>query len=173
METKVTIKAFISDNYEKLQKIAKRELRKKQYHLFDEDIFHDTLYKCMTQLDDTLLTQDEIIAYFTRAIQVNIVRDSLYAYNTLRSNEDFSEIDEPITFASCIAEIDYKHILEDIKETFDIEHQVVFRMWAEGFTVKEINKELKIKTARYKVDKLKEWVKTKYKELEVEYSKFI
>ena len=170
METTVTIKAFISTNYDKLKEIAKRELRKKQCQFFDEDIFHDTLYKCIVQLSDTLMTNEEIISYFTRAIQINIVRDSMYAYNSLRSNEELTENDEPLTFSSCMAEIDYKRILDDIKTTFDIEHQVIFRMWAEGFTIKEINKELKIKTARYKVDKLKEWVKNKYKELEIIYS---
>lgn len=170
METKVTIKDFISKNYHKLQKIAKREMRKKQSHLFDEDMFHDTLYKCMTQLDDTLLTTDEIIAYFTRAIQINIVRESLYACNKLKSDEEYTEDDEPIITNSCIPSIDYKNILDNIKNTFDLEYQVVFRMWSEGYTVKEINDELKIKTARYKIDKIKEWLSREYKELKKFYS---
>ena len=172
METTTTIRNYCSINYDKLATIAKRELIKKQYHLFDEDIFHDTLYKCIVQLDDILLTEDEILAYFTKAMQINILRNGIYAYNALRSDDDISSTEEPITFSICISAIDYKIILDDIKKTFDLEHQVVFRMWAEGYNIREINKELKIKTARYKVDKLKAWVKETYKELEVDINKF-
>jgi rRNA maturation endonuclease Nob1 len=108
------------------------------------------------------MEQNEILAYFTRAIQVNIIRETQYAYNSLKTDGvEIEEWDEDLDEMN-LSQIDYQNILNDIETNFSIEWKTIFQLWTEGLTIQEINNKLNIQNSRYIVDKLKKWIKEKY-----------
>lgn len=162
METKVLFNEYVAQHYDILKMIATKEISKKICSDYIEDIFHDTLVKCIKQLENKLMEQNEIIAYFTRAVQINVIRETQYAYNSLKTdgveiekwNGDLDEMN--------LSKIDYQNILNDIEIHFSTEWKNIFQLWCEGLTIQDINKTLTINNSRYIVDKLKQWIKNKY-----------
>lgn len=162
METKVLFNEYVAEHYDVLQKIATKEANKKICSDYIEDIFHDTLIKCIKQLENKPMELNELLAYFTRSVQVNIVRETQYAYNSLKTDDvEIEEWDEDLDEINT-SHIDYHNILNDIENTFSNEWKNIFQLWTEGLTIQEINKELNVSNSRYIVDKLKKWVKDKY-----------
>jgi hypothetical protein len=164
METKVLFNEYVAEHYDVLKKIAAKEVSKKICLDYFEDIFHDTLIKCIKQFENKPMEQNEILAYFTRAIQVNVIRETKYAYNSLKTDGvEIEEWDGDLTEMN-ISRIDYQNILYDIQKTFSVEWKEVFQLWTEGLTIKEINEKINIKNSRYITDKIKIWLKENYKD---------
>lgn len=162
METKILFNELVAEQYDVLKKIATKEGGKKICQDSIEDIFHDTLIKCIKQLENKLMEQNEILAYFTRAVQMNIIRETQYAYNSLKTDGvEIEEWDEDLDETN-LSQIDYQNILNDIETHFSKEWKNIFQLWCEGLTIQEINNKLTINNSRYIVDKLKQWVKDKY-----------
>lgn len=162
METKVFFNEYVAQHYDALKMIATKEVNKKICSDYIEDIFHDTLIKCIKQLENKPMEQNEILAYFTRAIQVNIIRETKYAYNSLKTDGvEVEEWDENLNEMN-ISKIDYQNILKDIESNFSTEWKNIFQLWSEGFTIQEINEKIQINNSRYIVDKLKIWIKYNY-----------
>jgi RNA polymerase sigma factor (sigma-70 family) len=164
METKVLFNEYVAENYDKLKKIATNEARKKMCLEKVEDIFHDTLIKCLKQLNNKTLDENEILAYFTRSIQINLIRDFNYSYSLMKC--DGVEINECVNEVDNINVdiIDYNNILQDIEKIFSQKEKIIFKLWTEGLTIKEINKKMGVEHSRYTVDKIKKWLKNKYEE---------
>lgn len=162
MGTLVNVREFISKEYTLLKKNAKYEWRRKSNDEFNEDVFHDTLVKCISQLNDKLMTKEELIAYFVGAFQINCLRENMYACNSKRSDEEVEgiNIDGETTIKSL--SIDYKMILKKIQLVFGEEYEKIFKLSMEGYSVKEITEETNYKTVRYKLDVIKNWIKKKY-----------
>lgn len=162
METKVFFNEYVAQHYDALKMIATKEVNKKICSDYIEDIFHDTLIKCIKQLENKPMEQNEILAYFTRAIQVNIIRETQYAYNSLKTDGvEVEEWDVNLNEMN-ISKIDYQNILNDIESNFSTEWKNIFQLWSEGFTIQEINEKIQINNSRYIVDKLKIWIKHNY-----------
>ena len=162
METKVLFNEFVAEQYDVLKNIATKEGYMKICQDCIEDIFHDTLIKCIKQLENKPMEQDEILAYFTRAIQVNIIRETQYAYNSLKTDGvEIEEWDEDLDEIN-LSKIDYQNILNDVQTNFSIEWKNIFQLWTEGLTIQDINEKLSINNSRYVVDKIKIWVKENY-----------
>ena len=162
METKVLFNEYVAQHYDVLKTIAPKEVSKKICSDYIEDIFHDTLVKCIKQLENKPMEQNEILAYFTRAVQVNIIRETQYAFNSLKTDGvEIEEWDEDLDEMN-LSQIDYQNILNDIETNFSIEWKTIFQLWCEGLTIHEINNKLIIQNSRYIVDKLKKWIKEKY-----------
>ena len=162
MGTIINVRDFIDKEYTLLKKTAKYEWRRKSNEEFNEDIFHDTLVKCITHLEDKTMTKEEIIAYFVGAFQINCLRENMYACNSKRSEEEIGdiEIDGETTISSL--SMDYKIILKKIEIIFGKEYKEIFKMSMEGYSVKEITEETNYKTVRYKLDTMKNWIKKNY-----------
>lgn len=153
---------FVNKSYDVLKNIAIKESNKRIINDSIEDIFHDTLIKCIQQLENKLMSESEYIAYFTKAIQINIIRETQYAYNLLKTDvEDIENWDGELTETN-INSIDFKNILCNIEKTFNEQWKNVFQLWLNGLTIQDINEKLKIRNSRYIVDKVKEWVKITY-----------
>lgn len=162
MKTPLYFNDFVNKSYDVLKNIAIKESNKKIINDSIEDIFHDTLIKCIKQLENKLMSENEYIAYFTKAIQINIIRETQYAYNLLKTDvEDIENWDSELTETN-INSIDFKNILCNIEKTFNEQWKNVFQLWLNGLTIQNINEKLKIRNSRYIVDKVKEWVKITY-----------
>lgn len=154
---------FVTRNYEKLKKMALKELSFLSSKDVCEDIFHDTLIKCVEQMKLGKINEEDFILYFAKSIKINGWRELKYATNALRSNDecDLGELDEYSSEIN-LSTFDYETILNDIEHNFNLEYKLIFKMWSEDYTVKEINECLNINNSRYIIDKLKVWVKNKY-----------
>ena len=164
MGTLVNVREFISEEYTLLKKSAKYEWRRKSNEVFNEDIFHDTLVKCIYQLNDKLMTKEELTAYFVGAFQMNCLRENNYACNSKKSDEDINNIniDGETTISSL--NIDYEMILKRIENIFGKDYREIFQLSMEGLSVKEITETTSYKSVRYKLDTVKNWLKKQYKE---------
>lgn len=162
MKTPLYFNDFVNKSYDVLKNIAIKESNKRIINDSIEDIFHDTLIKCIKQLENKLMSESEYIAYFTKAIQINIIRETQYAYNLLKTDvEDIENWDGELTETN-INSIDFKNILCNIEKNFNEQWKNVFQLWLNGLTIQDINENLKIRNSRYIVDKVKEWVKITY-----------
>lgn len=162
MKTTLYFNDFVNKSYDVLKNIAIKESNKRIINDSIEDIFHDTLIKCIKQLENKLMSESEYIAYFTKAIQINIIRETQYAYNLLKTDvEDIENWDGELIETN-INSIDFKNILCNIEKTFNEQWKNVFQLWLNGLTIQDINEKLKIRNSRYIVDKVKEWVKITY-----------
>jgi hypothetical protein len=110
------------------------------------------------------INENDFIPYFAKSIKLNGWRELKYANNALRSDDecDFGELEEYSNEMN-ISSIDCSTILNDIEKHFNSEYKLIFKMWSEDYTVKEINEYLNINNSRYIIDKLKVWVKKNYR----------
>lgn len=153
---------FVTQNYEKLKKIAFKEMSFLSSIEAREDIFHDTLLKCIKQLKSNQITKDDFLPYFSKAVKINGWREMKYANNSLVNDSecDFNDFED----SKCELDtslIDYELIGEEIKKTFGFKIFEVFMLWSQNYTIQEINDKLNIKNSRYTIDKLKKWL-TRY-----------
>ena len=66
---------FVNSQYKALHKMLKYEWRKMETSEFDEDIFHDTLLKCMDKFNNVdKFDENEFKAYITSAFKMNVIR---------------------------------------------------------------------------------------------------
>jgi len=163
MEANKNFNLFIAKNYDVLKNIAIKESNKKTLTDSIQDIFHDTLMKCLKQLENKTMSENEYIAYFTKAIQLNLIRETQYAYNQLKTDVENIENWDNELIETNTNSIDYNNILQAIVDKFGYTWKNAFQLWLEGLTIREINQKLNIKNARYIVDQLKEWVRVNYK----------
>lgn len=156
---------FISENYELIKKSLKRDLRNNKSLNFDEDVFHDTILKCMEKHSEiNFNNDDEFIAYIIVSFKTNLKREKLYAVNSKRYDgeiEDFaSEFRDNNNNNS---NIDINLLMDKIFEKFgeDTKNKAYDSIVCQ-MTIQEINKKYKCKNARYTIDKVKIFIKENY-----------
>lgn len=152
---------YINSNYKSIKKMLKVEWRKMETSEFDEDIFHDTLIKCMDKFNDKDFIEDEFKAYIVSSFKMNVIRSKQYYNVSMKSNDDVETLD------SCISnklDVDYNIIIRDIRETFGDENCEKFLDWLENKSIKEINETYNCNNSRYLIDKIRNYVKDKYKD---------
>ena len=150
---------FINTNYHNLYKMLKYEWRKMESSEFDEDIFHDTLIKCMDKFNDRKFDENEFKAYITSSFKMNVIRSKQYYDVSMKSDTDVETLDSTVTMQiNC----DFNTIINDIKEKFGNESCEKFLDWLEDKSIKEINEMYNCKNSRYLIDKIKDYIKNKY-----------
>ena len=158
------INRFINENYNSLKSMMKREWRKLESTSFDEDIFHDTLLKCMDKFEEKEFNENDFKAYLTQSFKINVVRERLYYNNNMRSDTDV-EIIEKETFD--VSYIDVNTILENVKSKFGNENYEKFLDWLDDKSIKEINEKHYCNNSRYIIDKIKDFIKKKYGSIKI------
>ena len=89
---------------------------------FDEDIFHDTLIKCMDKFNDRKFDENEFKAYITSSFKMNVIRSKQYYDVSMKSDTDVETLDSTVTMQfNC----DFNTIIKDIKEKFGNELSIV------------------------------------------------
>lgn len=153
---------YINSNYKSIKKMLKVEWRKMETSEFDEDIFHDTLIKCMDKFNDKDFIEDEFRAYIVSSFKMNVIRSKQYYNVSMKSNDDVETLD------SCISNklnVDYNIIIRDVREMFGDENCEKFLDWLENKSIKEINETYNCNNSRYLIDKIRNYVKDKYKDI--------
>ena len=85
---------FIANNYNKIKSNISKESIKKLNVELDEDIFHDTLLKCVKTCNKLDLTIDQLSSYIFISYKTNYLRELEYARNKNRDDVDLSLIDD-------------------------------------------------------------------------------
>ena len=155
---------YINANYDNLKHILMCEWRKISKAPFDEDIFHDTLLKCMSAFENKPIKNDgEFKAYLVSAFKNNIFRDKAYHRNAKSMDIDVEAIQIPI---NPISNIDKDIIIEAVKKRFGEIPSQQFEDWMNGGTIQRINTKYNCTNARYTIENISKFVfKTFGKEL--------
>lgn len=162
---KTDVYLFISQNYELIKKTLKKELRKNRNLEFDEDVFHDTILKCMEKHSDMKFNnEEEFLSYIIVSFKTNLKREKLYAYNATKYDGeiDLTNLDIKDTNYNK-NNIDIDIILDKIEKEFgeDIANKAYDWIICQ-LTIKEINEKYNCKNARYIIDKVKDFIERNY-----------
>ena len=161
MEEKL-IQNYVNENYETLKKMMKKEYRKMERNEFDEDIFHETLIKCMDIFKNKeILDENEFKAYLTTSFKINVIRNKQYHVNSMKTNDNIEDLDNIIDMKY---NIDFNIILENVKTKFGEENYNKFIDWLENKTIQEINKDYNCNNSRYLIDKIRNFINENYKD---------
>ena len=156
---------FISENYELIKKSLKKDLRRNRKLEFDEDIFHDTLLKCIEKYSEIKFKNDEeFISYIIVSFKTNLKRDKLYAVNSKRYDGDVEDFASEFRDSSNEkSNIDINIIIDEIETEFGEDSKNKFVDWLiNQMPIKEINEKYNCNNSRYIIDKIKEYIKQNY-----------
>ena len=148
---------FIANNYDKIKSNISKESIKKLNIELDEDIFHDTILKCIKTCNKLDLTVDQLSSYIFVSYKTNYLREQEYARNKNRDDvEDFSIIDDckPDNL-----DIDYEKIKEIIIDKFGENEWKLFEDYIYGASVSDISKESHEAGLYYRFNKIKNYAK--------------
>lgn len=161
-----TLNSFIASNYDKL----KEYIRTANNGFINEDIFHETLIRCMSKFNETPNLNNEylvwnFIPYFIKAYKTNAIREFQYYSNRNKVDCSFDEYEfslNPYFGDSCSIEtiIDYNMLFEKVKYEFGIETFEKFSDWMNGYTIEDINKIHSCNNSRYTIDKVRKFLRS-------------
>jgi len=161
MCSRISISDFISTNYDKVKASLIREWYKRETTEFDEDVYHDTLIKCIEQLKNKDLEPSEIMSYIVVSFKTNMLRDKTYACNKYRANDEIETINIETTSKN---DIDFNLILSSIYKKFGKDYHEIFLDWLDGMTIKELNEKYDKTNMRYVIERIKDFIKKTFKQ---------
>lgn len=123
------INDFITKNYSRLAKLCP-----------DEDIFHDTLIKCITHYDGVSEPEN----YIRHAYKINTIREKQYSYNKCRSDAEIPESH----YSESFAELD--NILSILNSNFNNTLVSLYIKHKEGEPVDKLEQNYNMKSLYYK-----------------------
>lgn len=146
---------YIGENYNKIKRKFKKLLRYK----FNEDIFHNTIYKChetITKNNIEFITDDEIIKYLYGAFKMNLMREKLYHENIPK--DDINALNSEISHS--IEDICDMHIIYDnICNKFGIDICNIFIEHISGTSINNLQiKYSHIKNMKLKIKQIKLYI---------------
>ena len=150
---------YIEANYDDIKTLLKKEWYKMKHKSFDDDIFHNTLLKCMDKFNSSNFIENDFIAYLVSSFKTNVIREDNYFVNSTKDNKDVATIKKEV-FDNCT--IDYENLLIDICENFNKEYANILEDWLNGCTIKELNQLYNKKNCRYIVDKIRKYILDNY-----------
>lgn len=157
-------RSFINENYNEIKTLLKKECRKLKNLNFDEDVFHDTLIKCMIKNETLNLSNEKFISYLIVSFKTNIKRNKQYFINSKRYDgeiEDFNACNNMKSFDK--NNIDINKILEDVEKNFNEDVKNKFYDWCiNQMTINEINNKYNCNNTRYLIDKVKKYIQKNY-----------
>ena len=158
-ESDITFMNYIEENYE----VIKRKLKKVHngYNdvLFDEDVFQDTILKVNESLKGKQCSKEVYEKYFCGSFKRNLLREQLYHFNSMTDKVwDFEEVD---VFENKFieSEIDFKLVIETLKEEFGEKLTAVYIDWLKGYKIKELIEKYNVKSCYYHIEKMTEFIR--------------
>lgn len=146
------VHTYIDIEYKQIKCIVQRNCWSKGIK-FDEDVFEETLTKCLTNLKEDK-TIEGFRAYILVAYNNNLYRESQYAYNSKRSYT----IDIPTK--STTQQHDF--IYDELSKKYGDHIIMYFKEWLAGYSVREIEERHHEKGLTYKFKKIKEYIAKEY-----------
>lgn len=158
----VPIDVYINKNYDKIRRLLVYEWHKKHPTEFDEDLFHNTLLNSLKTLSGCNLTEKEITNYIVAAFKSNTLREALYHKNLMKVDVDvdITNLGESVE----MDDLDYDRIMQNVEKKFGKGLYEAFKLWTEGYTIKEIEERLDKTQMTYQIKKVREWVYEIYSE---------
>ena len=156
--SKTTINVVVSEKYDLIKQSLIREWYKHNTTSFDEDLFHDTLCKCIVKMGENEYLESEIFNYIFIAFKQNTMREGMYHRNSMKVDTEITYIGE----CEQSYDIDYFTIISDIREKFGVELFEAFSDWVDGESVSSIEKRRGLKGLAYQFKKISKWIKSKY-----------
>ena len=148
---------YINQNYNKLKNWLMWDWHQMSIEPFDEDIFHDTLLKCIEKFENKDMENDsEFVSYLRSAFKTNALREKLYFRNLQSADVPLENIYRPTTPNY---NIDMKLVLEKVEKEFGKIACEQFQEWVEGSSIKELNEKYNCSNMRYVMDKIRQFVK--------------
>jgi hypothetical protein len=147
---------FIANNYNKIKSNISKESIKKLNIELDEDIFHDTILKCIKICDKLDLTVDQLSNYIFISYKTNYLREQEYARNKNRDDIDLSLIDD---CKPDKLDIDYEKMKYIIIDQFGDNEWKLFEDYIYGASISDISKENHETGLYYRFNKIKNYAK--------------
>lgn len=146
---------WIAKIYNELKEGLDRESRKCWSKPLDEDIFHDTIIKCIDTCKENELTPEQLKNYIFISYKRNYIREQEYARNKNRSDlpegYDISILDD--------INIDYEFVKKKVIEVFGEDEWRLFEDYIYGSKVSDIERDNSEKGLYYRFNKIKNYVK--------------
>lgn len=125
-----------------------------------EDIFHDTILRCLVTLGDNKLSQDFMKSYFFKAFRINTIRHYGYAYNKQKSDIDMTDIIIPVEI-NVEGHMDCEEMMKYVNKNYGDEIRNMLWDNLTGIPYTELDKIYKTNT-RYTLGKVKDKLKSIY-----------
>jgi hypothetical protein len=151
-----TIEEFITSEYKKLKSLSMRIWYNMKNGDFNEDVFHDTLVRCMESLKEKELEHNEYLMYFASSFKRNSIRNTKYACNKNKEDIDINTHDIPHTYYDTM---DYDWMMSKLEVEFGKDNMLIFNDWIDGNTVNELNEKHSRTNCRYLIDKMRQYAK--------------
>ena len=146
---------WIAKIYNELKEGLNKESRKCWSKPLDEDIFHDTIIKCIDTCKENELTPEQLKNYIFISYKRNYIREQEYARNKNRSDlpegYDISVLDN--------INIDYEFVKKKVIEVFGEDEWRLFEDYIYGSKVSDIERDNSEKGLYYRFNKIKNYVK--------------
>lgn len=128
-------------------------------YTFNEDIYHDTLLKCMLLNID--LTDKEMYNYIFIAFKTNVNRESKYHRNTM--NDPITDI---VSENACytqdfVSAMDYKGLLACLHRHFNEPDIQCFEEWVHGYPIREIESKHNLSGMTYRINLIRKYISDK------------
>lgn len=146
---------WIAKMYNELKNGLSRESQKCWSKPLDEDVFHDTIIKCVDTCKKNELTIEQLKNYIFISYKRNYLRELEYARNK-------NKIDLPKEFDIEVDDkynTDYNFIKSKIIENFGEKEWELFEDYIYGAKVSEIERENDEKGLYYRFNKIKNYIK--------------
>lgn len=147
---------FITNNYYKIKSNISKESIKKLNCVLDEDIFHDTIIKCIKTCNKLDLTIDQLSNYIFISYKTNYLRELDYARNKNRDDIDVSNIDD---CSLDRIDIDYEKMKDLIIMRFGYNEWKLFEDYVYGASISDISKDNRETGLYYRFNKIKNYAK--------------
>lgn len=150
-------KNYISSNYSRIKLLIKRNCWKYAM-VFDEDVFQDTMMRCLETLREEK-TPKEFDGYVLGAYNKNLWREASYARNKYLTNlceedKDVPENNPPDH------KIDLELLYEHATNKYGYELVSLFKQWLKGYSVRELQEQTGIQDLTYQFKKIREFLTT-------------
>ena len=151
--------SFIAEKYDEIKRGIDKESRKCWSKSIDEDIFHDTILKCIEKIRFNDLTPQQVLNYVFISYQTNYIREQQYARTAMN-------VDVKITADMLGSEIpdspDYEMIKEAVIKEFGEKKWSLFEDYIRGTKVSELERNDCEKGLYYRFNKIKAYIKRNF-----------
>lgn len=156
IDTSIKYLDYIANHYSEIRNNIEKESIKKFGCEIDEDIFHDTILKCLKTNNKLDLTKDKLINYIFISYKTNYLRELEYARNKNRDDIEVSNLDN---IDNDRYYIDYNNIKNIIINKFGKKEWSLFEDYIYGESIQDISKENSEKGLYYRFNKIKAYAK--------------
>ena len=151
--------SFIAEKYDEIKGGIDKESRKSWSKPIDEDVFHDTILKCVEKIRFNDLTPQQVLNYVFISYKTNYIREQQYARNAMsvdvKITDDMRGYDIPDT-------PDYEIIKEAVIKEFGEKEWSLFEDYIRGTKVSELERSDGEKGLYYRFNKIRAYIKRNF-----------